>query len=96
MDDGVTFDYQKGVFLRLAATCQESADGVSVTTGAAEGSYKPWFDSIAFVVHGARSRPKQIAVDGKPVRDFTYDGTKKIVTVVAPYATSGQSVRVTY
>jgi alpha-glucosidase len=96
MDDGVTFDYQKGAFLRLAATCQESADGVTVTTGAAEGSYRPWFDSIAFVVHGVRARPKQVVVDGKPQRDFTYDGSKKAVTVVAPYAKTGQVVRVTY
>ncbi len=96
LDDGVTFDYQKGAFLRLAATCQEGADGVSVTTGAAEGSYKPWFDSIAFVVYGVRSRPKQVAVDGKPARDFAYDGAKKTVTVVTPYATSGQVVKVTY
>jgi alpha-glucosidase len=89
MDDGVTFEYQKGAFLRLKAACEESADGISVTTAAAEGSYQPWFGSIAFVIHGVGSRPKQVAVDGRPVRDFTYDGARKTVTVVTPYAKSG-------
>jgi hypothetical protein len=96
MDDGVTLDYQKGAFLRLAASCQENADGVSVKTEPAQGSYTPWFNSVAFVIHGLRSAPKQVAVDGKPVRDFRYDGAKKIVTVVVPYAKSGQLVTVTY
>jgi alpha-glucosidase len=95
MDDGATFDYRKGEFLRLAASCQESADSVRVTTSAAEGSYKPWFGSIAFVIHGLRAAPKQVAVDGKPVRDFRYDGARKAVTVVAPYARTGQVVTVT-
>ena len=96
MDDGVTFEYQKGAFLRLAASCQENADSVRVTTGAAEGAYVPWFSSIAFVVHGLRSEPKRVAVDGRPIRSFTYDDKKKIVTVVVPYVKSGQVVTVSY
>jgi alpha-glucosidase len=96
MDDGVTFDYQKGAFLRLAASCEEGADGFRVKTEAAEGSYAPWFSSVAFVVHGLRAAPKSVEVDGKPVRDSRYDGAKKIVTIVVPYAKSGQLVTVTY
>jgi alpha-glucosidase len=96
MDDGATFNYQKGEFLRLAASCQENVDSVRVTTGAAEGSYQPWFASIAFVIHGVRSAPKQVALDAKPVRDFTYDGARKSVTVVVPFARSGQVVTFTY
>jgi alpha-glucosidase len=96
MDDGVTFDYRKGAFLRLASSCQESAGGVSVTTGAAEGSYEPWFASVAYVIHGVRSGPKQVTVDGKPVRDFRYDGAKKIVTLAVPFARTGRVVKVTY
>jgi alpha-glucosidase len=96
MDDGVTFDYRKGEFLRLTVSCEEKADSVRVTTGAAEGSYRPWFGSIAFVIHGLRSAPKQVSVDGTPVHDFRYDGTKKAVTVVAPYAKTGQIVTVIY
>jgi alpha-glucosidase len=96
MDDGVTFNYRKGEFLRITASCQESADSVRVTTGATEGSYTPWFGSIAFVIHGLHSAPKQVAVDGKAVHDFRYDGARKAVTVVAPYAKTGQIVTVTY
>jgi alpha-glucosidase len=95
-DDGVTLDYQKGAFLRIAAACEETTAGASVKTGAAQGSYTPWFDSIAFVIHGLRAAPRRVAVDGKPVQGFRYDAAKKIVAIVAPYAKSGQLVTVTY
>jgi alpha-glucosidase len=96
LDDGNTFNYQKGEFLRLAPSCKESPDSLTVQTGQAEGSYTPWFTSVSFVIHGAPSAPKQVAVAGKPVRDFTYNAAKKIVTVTAPYVKSGQEVKVTY
>jgi hypothetical protein len=56
----------------------------------------PWFASIAFVLHGLRSAPKQVAVDGRPVRDFTYEANGGILSVVVPYAKNGQTVTVTY
>ncbi len=96
LDDGVSFDYQKGDLLRLTATCEESAGAVSVKTLPVEGSFEPWFHSIAFAIYGPHSAPKQVVVDGKTVRDFTYDGAKKVVTVVAPYAKGGETVTVTY
>ena len=96
MDDGVTFDFRKGAFLRLAASCQDGAGSIDVTTAPVEGTYQPWFSSIAFVVHGLRSEPRQVAADGKPVRNFRYDSAKKMVTVVVPYAKGGQAVTITY
>ena len=40
--------------------------------------------------------PKRVAVDQEPVRDFSYDGAKKIVTIVVPYARSEKVVTVMY
>jgi alpha-glucosidase len=96
LDDGNSFDYQKGDFLRLALACQESAGAVTVTTAPAQGRYTPWFTSIAFTIHGAPSAPKHVTIAGNPVHAFTYDAAKKLVTLTAPYAKSGQTVTVTY
>ncbi|HET6283914.1 MAG TPA: glycoside hydrolase family 31 protein [Polyangia bacterium] len=96
LDDGDTFDYQKGTYLRLALSCKEAGNSVTVQTGPAEGSYTPWFSSMAFSIHGAPSAPKQVTAAGKPVRDFSYDAAKKLVTVTTPYLKSGQVVTVTY
>ena len=94
LDDGTTFDYQKGAFLRLALSC--AADAVTVQTGPAEGAYAPWFSSLAFAIHGAPSAPKHVTVAGKATRDFTYDAKKKLVTVTTPYINAGQTVSITY
>lgn len=96
MDDGATFDYERGAFLRLSATCSEGAGAVTVKTSPSEGTYAPWFHAIAFVVHGAHTAPKGVVVAGKAVRDFTYDAGKGTVTVAAPYVKEGMEAAVTY
>jgi alpha-glucosidase len=96
VDDGTTFDYQRGAFTRVSLSCTETANSVSVTTGPAAGSYTPWFSSVVYAIHGAPAKPRAVAVAGKPVRDFTYDAARKLVTVPAPYAPAGQSVTVSY
>jgi alpha-glucosidase len=95
-DDGDSFDYQKGAFLRLTATCEEAAGVVTVKTASAEGTFTPWFSQVAFAIHGAPSAPKSVTVAGKATRDFKYDAAKKQVTVTAPFVRAGQSVTVTY
>ena len=69
---------------------------MKVTTGPAEGSFAPWFSSVTFTIHGAKGKPRQLTVAGKPVRDFAYDAAKKVVSVTAPYVGSGQAVTVAY
>jgi alpha-glucosidase len=100
VDDGISFNYEKGEFLRLALSCLEVTGSVRVTTAPVEGSYVPWFSSLAFVVYGVPSPPKQVTIGGaggvKSVRDFTYDGGKKTVTVTVPYEKGGQTVTVAY
>jgi alpha-glucosidase len=100
LDDGNTFDYEKGAFLRLALSCQESAGSIRVNTAPAEGTYVPWFSSVAFVVYGVPSAPKEVSIGSgnaaKPVRNYTYDGVKKTVSISAPFERNGQVVTITY
>ncbi len=96
LDDGVTFNYRAGGFVRVPLSCAETADAVTIETGAAAGAYVPWFTRVTYSVHGAKTRPRQVTVAGKPVRDFTYDVAKKLVTVTAPYVPGGQSVTISY
>ncbi len=47
LDDGKSFDYRRGVFLRQHFTCAVNPDGsLVVTLGKVEGSYKPWWNSV--------------------------------------------------
>jgi hypothetical protein len=66
-----------------------------VNTSPAEGSFAPWFQQIAFVIHGAKA-PKQVAAGGGSLRDYKYDAVKKTVTITVPYQKKRQLVSVAY
>jgi alpha-glucosidase len=52
LDDGVSYGYQKGDFLRESFTCKKTADGLTVTVAPREGSFAPWWKQISVEVCG--------------------------------------------
>jgi alpha-glucosidase len=56
LDDGETYAFQKGDFLRVAFTCHATAQGLTVTVDPHGGSFAPWWKQVAIEVYGA-SRP---------------------------------------
>ncbi|MBZ5561265.1 MAG: glycoside hydrolase family 31 protein [Acidobacteriia bacterium] len=64
-DDGISFDYQHGVFLRQHLSATQEARGVSVEISAREGSYTPHKRSLVIKVHGEKLEPRQVTVAGK-------------------------------
>jgi alpha-glucosidase len=52
-DDGHTFAYRNGEFLRMQFNCKVNADGtVAIQIGAHEGSYRPWWSQLQLEVYG--------------------------------------------
>jgi alpha-glucosidase len=67
-DDGKSFAFRTGQFLRMHFTCNQSPDGsVQVVLGAAEGSYAPWWKILRVEVYG-----------WQPVRSEAYAAKKKL------------------
>jgi alpha-glucosidase len=57
LDDGVSIE---GRSLRQQVTCTATPKGIALHFGAREGSYRPWWKSIAVTVHGASASTKTI------------------------------------
>jgi alpha-glucosidase len=52
-DDGNSFDYRKGAYLRRSIACEQQPDGsLNISLPKPEGSYKPWWKEIRFEVVG--------------------------------------------
>ncbi len=51
LDDGHTFRYQKGEYLRQSFTCESNDKAVRVTFHAREGSYVPWWKFVEVVIY---------------------------------------------
>ncbi len=51
LDDGHTFRYRQGEFLRQTLTCESEANSVRLKFHAREGSYTPWWKFIEVVIY---------------------------------------------
>jgi alpha-glucosidase len=72
-DDGTSFAYKGGEFLRMSFSCQGSGDHGEITIhiGKHEGSYPAWWKEIAVQVNGLSARPSFVTVNGKAA-NFSY------------------------
>lgn len=94
LDDGSTFDYTRGEFLRMNFTCTLSPAGEVSLKIAQQGSFQPWWKQIEFRVYGSDRAPKEVLVNGKGVSDWKHDPATKSISVQAPTGTT--EVRVSY
>ena len=74
LDDGHTFDYQQGKFLRQSLTCESDASSVHVKFHARDGSYAPWWKLIEVVIYDWPSAHAEAKIAGSayPLKT-TYD-----------------------
>jgi alpha-glucosidase len=64
LDDGVSFDFKKGNYLREQFNCRLSAKGVIVTVAPREGSFEPWWKLLSIEVYGATKPASGATVSG--------------------------------
>ena len=53
LDDGVSYDFRKGDYLRMRFNCRLSAQGLIVTVAPHEGSFEAWWKLLSIEVYGA-------------------------------------------
>jgi alpha-glucosidase len=93
LDDGHTFAYQRGEFLRVSYSCQVSAGSVSVSSRTEKAAFQPWWNAAEVVIFGAATEPKQVRVGNQPVQGARFNAATHAVTLTVPDATKDCSVR---
>ncbi|MGC2300728.1 MAG: TIM-barrel domain-containing protein [Acidobacteriaceae bacterium] len=66
-DDGRTFAYKKGAFLRERFACQVSGDSMRLTIGKREGTYPVWWKQIRVEIYGWTPAANEVRVNGAAV-----------------------------
>jgi alpha-glucosidase len=62
-DDGQTYDFRKGAYLRLHIACSVASDGaLTVIIPAREGSFKPWWSAFRIEAVGFTPRDSQATI----------------------------------
>jgi alpha-glucosidase len=79
-DDGTSFAYTRGQFLRMTFTCHVSQQTgeLSIHLGKHEGTYSAWWQRISIEVNGVSQQPRFVIVDGL-VTAATYSAHKVVI-----------------
>ena len=68
LDDGASYAYQHGAFLRMKTECTGSGGAMAVHIGAHEGSFAPWWREVQLELYGWQGGAAPVAkLGGKPL-----------------------------
>ena len=66
-DDGKTYAFQHGVYLRMKFSCNRTAEGMHLEIGSHEGSYPAWWKDVHVEVFGLTRKQNDLFVNGKRI-----------------------------
>ncbi len=101
LDDGVSYDFRKGDFLRMGFTCHLTEHGLKVEVAAHEGSFSPWWKQLSVEIYGA-GKPAAAATtsalngSGKASVSTSFDQEHHRITALLPDDGKGRELQVTY
>ena len=93
MDDGVSFDYTQGKYLRVDYTCEGYQDALRLNISPQQGTFTPWFNQIQAVIYGVKRQPATITLDGKAVNPASFDASAQTLTLRFPSSARGAELR---
>lgn len=82
-DDGVSLDYQSGVFALTEITCDADGQSVKIGLSVSDGKYKVADRNYSLQVH-LDKKPASVSMGNSVLRDWKYDDQKKILEITVP------------
>jgi alpha-glucosidase len=95
LDDGISYAFEKGQYLRLKFTCAATATGVTVKVSPREGSFTPWWTQFSVEVYGA-TKPAASVTTASGAANSSFDSEHHHLTAVLPDDGKGAELSVTY
>jgi len=90
-DDGISFAYKQGQFLRQTFQCELAADEVRLKFGKREGNWTPWWKEMEVVLYGQTANAN-VTLDGQSVSDSKY--ASGVLRIKIPDPAGGGELRV--
>ncbi|HUB29333.1 MAG TPA: TIM-barrel domain-containing protein [Terracidiphilus sp.] len=101
LDDGVSYNFRQGDFLRLKFSCRVTGQGIVVTVAPREGRFEPWWKQFSVEIYGA-SKPatsaSTSAINGASATPVStgFDTEHHRITALVPDDGKGLELQVTY
>jgi alpha-glucosidase len=93
-DDGISFAYKQGEFLRQEFSCEASAGDVQLRFSAPEGSWAPWWKQTEVVLYGWQNAAANVTLNGQPVSGSRYDAARGVLQIKIPAPAGGGELRI--
>jgi alpha-glucosidase len=93
LDDGHTFAYKQGQYLRQSFTCSTESKSVSIHFAPREGSYKPWWNQIEVVLYNWSGK-QATATLGSSALKTTYDPQSQTLHITIPDQSTEADLRI--
>lgn len=85
-DDGHSFAYLRGEFLRIAFTCGEVPTGIHVSCHVEHGEFQPWWNSVDVEVFGIETKPSSVRLGTKSLAAWTFNAKSKSIKATVSHA----------
>lgn len=82
-DDGLSLDYQKGVFAQTEISCSENLQTVKIEIGASEGKYQLADRNYSLLVH-LDKKPSSVLVGTSSIETWKYNDQQKAIEFTIP------------
>jgi alpha-glucosidase len=93
-DDGHTYGYEKGEFLRVAYDCTVSPKGIRVSSHIEKNGRSPWWNTAEVKIYGIAASPEAVRLGDQPMTGWQYDSDAHAVDFTVPDAVRDWSVQV--
>lgn len=85
-DDGESFEYRDGAFLRVAYACESAGATTTIASRIDHDGFVPWWSQAQVTVFGVSRKPASVAVDGIEAKGWRYDARVRTVVFNVPNA----------
>lgn len=76
-DDGHTFEYKNGKFLRINYSCEATKLDIRVSSHVVMNGFQPWWHGAELKILGLETKPNRIQREGGKDPEWSYDGQTK-------------------
>jgi alpha-glucosidase len=94
LDDGYSFSFQHGDYLRMEFTCVQEDNVLTIHIGQHEGQYAPWWKDLQLDVYGSAVPPERALANRNRELKPTFDKAHGIATVILPDDPKGSDLRI--
>jgi alpha-glucosidase len=95
LDDGETFAFEAGAYLRVNFACQADAAGIALSSSSI-GSFSPWWQETQVTVHAVPHAPRSVNDGSGAALDYEYDAPQKLVKVHVRSPSTAWSAQLKY